>query len=212
MVEMQPKGGKKSMRPNKSNWIILSNFKNSLPIDANQRRYAPLFTAQQSAEDVHRDFGAGYFPDLWDWLRAGGFAHLTHYLQTRDLHPEYNPIGTGSARARAPETSSTREAIGASMGNYEQEILEAVAEGRDGFRNGWISSVALTKLEEQKRLRTNRTRRKAGLESLGYVEIGRSPILIMAEGAVRPTLYVRRDMKNGDTSVAAYLMSQGFAA
>ncbi|QIG67926.1 DNA primase domain-containing protein [Rhizobium phage RHph_Y60] len=212
IVEMQAKGGKKSMRPNKSNWIILSNFKNSLPIDAGTRRYAPFFTAQQSAEDVHRDFPVGYFPELWDWLRNGGFAYMTHYLQTRELNPEFNPAGTGAARARAPETSSTNEAIGASMGNYEQEVLECVSEGREGFRSGWLSSVALTKLEEQKRLRTNRTRRKMALESLGFVEFGRSPILIMAEGAVRPTLWIQRNMRDKQLTVNDYLQAQGFAA
>lgn len=213
MVEMQPKGGKKSMRPNKSNWIIFSNFRNSLPIDAGTRRYAPLFTAQQSVEDIHRDFHAGYFPEMWDWLRSGGFAYLTHYLQTRELNEEFNPIGTGPARARAPETSSTREAIGASMGNYEQEVLEAISEGREGFRNGWLSSVALTKLEEQKRIRINRTRRKMALESLGFIEHGRSPIMIMAEGAARPMLWIQRNMKERpDLSVQAYMMAQGFSA
>ncbi|QIG75354.1 DNA primase domain-containing protein [Rhizobium phage RHph_Y52] len=213
IVEMQAKGGKKSMRPNKSNWIILSNFKNSLPIDKGTRRYAPFFTAQQSAEDVHRDFPVGYFPELWDWLRNGGFAYMTHYLQTRELNPEFNPAGTGAARARAPETSSTNEAIGASMGNYEQEVLECIAEGREGFRGGWLSSVALTKLEEQKKLRTNRTRRKTALESLGFMEFGRSPILIMAEGAVRPTLWVQRNMKERpDLSVQTFMQAQGYAA
>jgi hypothetical protein len=212
-IEMQAKGGKKSMRPNKSNWIILSNFKNSLPIDANQRRYAPFFTAQQTAEDVHRDFPGGYFPDMWEWLRGGGFAYLTHYLQTRELHPDYNPCGSGAARARAPETSSTHEAIGASMGNYEHEVLEAIGEGRQGFLNGWISSVALTQLEESKRLRTNRSRRRAALETLGYVEIGRSSQMIMAEAGTRPVLWIKRELKAAgvDTSTAAYLMAQGFA-
>jgi hypothetical protein len=213
IVEMQAKGGKKAMRPNKSNWIILSNFKNSLPIDAGTRRYAPFFTAQQSADDVHRDFPVGYFPELWDWLRNGGFAHMTHYLQTRELNPEFNPIGTGAARARAPDTSSTREAIGASMGNYEQEVMEAISEGREGFRGGWLSSVALTKLEEQKRLRTNRTRRKMALESLGFMEWGRSPVLIMAEGAVRPTIWIKREMKESpDLSAQAFMIAQGYAA
>jgi hypothetical protein len=212
VVEMQAKGGKKAMRPNKSNWIIFSNFKNSLPIDSGTRRYAPLFTAQQTADDVHRDFPTGYFPDLWDWLRAGGFAYLTHYLQNRPLHPEYNPIGVGAARARAPETSSTREAIGASMGNYEQEVLEAIAECQPGFLNGWISSIALSKLEEQKRLRTNRTRRRMALESLGFVEWGRSPIMVMAEGAARPTIYCRRDMSRESLTVADFMKSQGYGA
>src|SRR5690606_16637471 len=48
MIEMQAKGGKKAMRPNKANWIIFSNYQNGLVFTAGGRRYAPFFTAQQS--------------------------------------------------------------------------------------------------------------------------------------------------------------------
>jgi hypothetical protein len=209
-VEMQAKGGKKAMRPNKSNWIIFSNFQNALPIDANQRRYAPFFTAQQTAADVRRDFPDGYFPALWEWLRNGGYAYLTHYLRTRPLHPDYNPAGKGDGAARAPVTSSTASAIGASMGRYESEIIEAVQEGTPGFLNGWISSIALKSLEERERLRISPIKRKAALESMGYFELGRSPILIMGEGMKRPTLYCTREVRDGGADVQRYIRDQGF--
>lgn len=209
-IEMQAKGGKKSMRPNRSNWIIFSNFQNALPIDANQRRYAPFFTAQQTAEDVARDFSGDYFPKMWEWLNNGGFEHLTHYLRTRSLHPEFDPAGSGAAAARAPETSSTPKAVTASRGRFEQEVLEAVESGKPGFRSPWISSTAVTALVKDLRLRISPVRLRAALESLGYVQWGRSTVVIMAEGGTKPVLYVKKGFE--DQGVTDYLISQGFSA
>lgn len=207
MIEMQAKGGKKSMRPNLANWLILSNYQNALPIDANQRRYAPLFTAQQSAEDVSRDFAPGHFQRLWDWLRDGGYEYMTHYLRTRPLDPRFNPVTT--TKDRAPETSSTVRAISASRGRFESEVLEAVESGRKGFIEPWISSTALTALTKELHLRISTPKVAAALESLGYVKWGRSSQVIMSEGGTKPVLYVK---KGGESlSVRDFEVSQGYA-
>lgn len=204
-VEMQAKGGKKAMRPNKSNWLILSNYQNALPIDANQRRYAPFFTHQQSVEDVRRDFPEGYFPALWNWLRDGGYEYITHYLQTRPLHPEFNPVN--ATRDRAPETSSTAKAVQASRGRFEQEILEAIEAGAAGFRNGWISSNAVTRLTNELRLRISPVKLRAALESLGFVQWGRSTQVIMEEGGTKPVLYIQKG-KTG--TIQDFISAQGY--
>lgn len=209
-IEVQPKGGAKTMVENYANWMLTSNHKAAIPITANQRRISPLFCAQQDVADVTRDFPPNYFPTLWDWCRDGGFAALTHYLQNRPLDPDLNPAGRGLGAARAPDTSSTAEAIGASMGNYEQEVVEAIAEGVQGFRGGWISSVALESLAERRKLRITRPRRKMALETLGYVEFGRSPVMVMSEGAVRPVLYFKKAMRDTGLTVQDYLEKQGF--
>ena len=51
----------------------------------------------------------------------------------------------------APVTSSMSEAVSLSLGAVEQEIQEAIAEGRVGFKGGWVSSLALATLLEQLR-------------------------------------------------------------
>lgn len=209
-IEMQAKGGKKMMRPNKANWIIFSNFQNGLVFTASDRRYAPFFTAQQRAEDLARDGMTGrYFPDLWAWLDRGGYEHMTHFLRTFQCIDEFNPAGTGAGAARAPETSSTVEAIGASMGRFEQEVLEAVQSATAGFRNGWISGNRLRELEDKLRLRMSPAKRKAALESMGYVSWGRSTQIVMAEGGTKPTLYCKKGMES--MGIEEFIKAQGYA-
>lgn len=211
MIEMQAKGGKKAMRPNKANWIIFSNYQNGLVFTAGGRRYAPFFTAQQSAEDIERaGMGGNYFPFMWEWLRRGGYAFMTHFLKTYECDPEFDPAGTLAGAARAPDTSSTMAAIGASMGRFEMELLEMVESGAPGFRNGWVSGTKLRELEDKLRLRMSAVRRKAALESLGYVPWGRSTQMIMSEGGAKPVLYVKKGLETA--SLQHFLESQGYAA
>lgn len=208
-IEMQAKGGKKSMRPNKANWIIFSNYQNGLVFTTADRRYAIFFTAQQTAEDVIRAGMSGrYFPDLWNWLREGGYAHMTWFLSTYQLDPEFSPIGYGPGAARAPETTSTGAAVTASMGRYEAAIVEAVESGEIGFRGGWISSWVLSKLEKDLGLRLNPLKRKSALESLGYVSWGRSTTVVLMESGTKPTLYCKRGLEG--LGVVEYERAQGY--
>lgn len=209
-IEMQAKGGKKMMRPNKANWIIFSNFQNGLIFTANDRRYCVFFTAQQSREDMVRDgMVDDYFPRLWNWLNNDdGYEKMTWFLRNYELDAEFSPVGTGHGAARAPSTSSTGAAITASMGRLEMEIIEAVESGKVGFRGGWISSNAINQLEKDLRLRMNGIKRKAALESLGYVLWGRSTTVVMAEGGTKPTLYCKAGMEG--MTVAEFERAQGY--
>lgn len=211
MIEMQAKGGKKMMRPNKANWVIFSNYQNGLVFTAGGRRYAPFFTAQQTAEDIERDgMGGNYFPFMWEWLRRGGYAYMTHFLQTYQCDPEFDPAGTMAGAARAPETSSTMAAIGASMGRFEMELLEMIESGAQGFRNGWVSGTKLRELEEKLRLRMSPAKRKSALEALGYVSWGRSTQVVMGEGGTKPTLYCRKELSAA--GVQDFVTAQGYPA
>ena len=109
-----------------------------------------------------------YFPSLYAWFKGDGAAYLTHFFKNYAIPPEFD--FTKEAH-RAPLSSSTAEAIEASVGPVEQEIMEAVAEGRIGFRGGWISSIHLSQLLEAKRLSARMPNRKRGkmLEDLGFV-------------------------------------------
>ena len=85
----------------------------------NDRRICTLFSAQQQAADLARDGMVGdYFPSLYNWLRADGYAIVSELLHTFPIPNEYNPA-TGCQRA--PVTSSTAEAIKGSTGGIERE-------------------------------------------------------------------------------------------
>jgi hypothetical protein len=152
-----------------ANFILNCNPKDGLRKVRDDRRFAIFFTAQQSAADIQRDgMGGSYFPDLYSWLKGDGYAIVAEYLATYEIPDELNP-GTYASH-RAPITSSTNDAIEHGVGHVEQEIMEAIEEGRPGFAGGWVSSIALDKLLES--IRMTRAippnRRREVLQSLGY--------------------------------------------
>lgn len=164
---IEGKGADAVVRDICCNFIFNCNPKGGIPKTANDRRIAPFYTAQQEVAHLARDGMVGdYFPRLWDWLRAGGFAYVTHYLRTFAIPDELNPA---KLCQRAPSTTSTAEAIAESFGPVEQEVLEAIAEGRQGFRGGWISSHFVVALLAEKRKDLALTKQRDMLATLGYV-------------------------------------------
>lgn len=180
------------------NFILNSNHKDALRKTDGDRRYAPFFTAQQTKDDIIRDgMGGDYFPNLYEWLRTDGYAIMAEYLHTYQIPDALNPaVGLH----RAPRTSSTAEAIQASLGSIEQSILEAVNEARSGFAGGYISSTALEELLS--RMRATRTippnKRRDLLLTLGYdyhphLADGRLNSPSDIDGGRRPRLFVKPD-------------------
>ena len=175
------------------NFIFNSNHRDGAPKGQNDRRICPLFTAQQSGADVLRDMGGEYFTHIWHWLEhEQGFAKLTYWLRHYDIPAELDPT---RGATRAPDTSSTVDAIAYGLGAVEQEILEAVEQGRTGFRGDWISSHWLDDLLKEIRKDIHRTKRKEIVERMGYVthpalSRGRVNNIIAPDGC-KPRLYVR---------------------
>ena len=219
-IESQGKGADQIMIDNRANFIMCSNHRDAVQKTERDRRYAVFYTAQQESSHFARDAMDGdYFPKLYDWLRAGGYAAVAWYLKHFEICDEFNPA---TVCQRAPRTSSTTEAINESRGSIEQEILEAIATGDPGFRNGWVSSIALDKMLQEHGMarRVPRNKRKDMLASIGYVPHpalpgGRCPtplfqeqgcpILYVKGGSLAATLVVRAEVE------ATYLISQGYA-
>jgi hypothetical protein len=175
-VPIEGKGSNQTTGDNRINGLLFTNHKEAVPIDVDSRRYSIFYTAQQSNADIiAAGMGGGYFPDLYDWVYGrGDYAHLgpnyglaviNNYLCEMPLTAELDPAGLC---VRAPATTSTSLALRLSLGKAEQEILEAVEEGRPGFAGGWISSIALDRLLEHLRAPVPRNKRKDMLEALGY--------------------------------------------
>ena len=204
-IEVEAKGIDKRMIDNYANWIFCTNHRDAILKTRDERRYGIYFTAQQSYEDILRDgMGGDYFPKLWDWFRAVGFARVTNYLQNYKVPAELDPALSAH---RSPTTSSTFAAITASMGRAEQELTEAIEAGEQGFRQGWVSTYAIETLFKEKHIRMSRHKTSEMLEAMGFKSIGRAEKPIISESGKRPVLYVRRDLyqpnMNGETYVAA---------
>ena len=177
------------------NFIFNSNRKAGLRKTKNDRRICPLFCAQQQDTDLKRDGMDGdYMPDLYDWLKADGYAIVSELLHTLPIPDEFNPA---TKCHRAPISTTTNEAIRESVGGVEQEIEEAIAQGIPGFCGGWISSIMIDRLLE----RLNRARsithakRKEMLEAMGFVwhpalSRGRVNNMVLPD-AGKPCLFVK---------------------
>ena len=171
-LEIQGKGDNQISKEICANFILNSNHKNAIRKTKNDRRFCVFYTAQQHESDLERDgMGGDYFPDLYDWLKAGGYAAVHHMLKNLVIPIEFNPaLQCGGKAHRAPKTSTTNQVIEASMGGIEQEILEAIQEERPGFCGGWVSSLALDKLLTELRAQSKlpRTKRREIMQQLGY--------------------------------------------
>ena len=180
-----------------ANFMFNSNHQDGLRKKKNDRRICPLFSAQQNADDLVRDGMHGdYFPNLYDWLRADGYAIVADLLHTFPIPDEFNPA---TSCQRAPETTSTVSAIAAGAGGVEQEILEAIEQGLPGFCGGWISSIQLDFLLEKlgAARRVTHSKRKEMLHDLGYdyhpaLHDGRVNNLVLPDNG-KPRLFIHKN-------------------
>lgn len=218
-IEIQGKGADQITGDNFANWMMFSNHKGAIALEQNDRRYSVFYTPHQSKADIEGDgMDRAYFTALHEWLDYDdGYAKCNNWLQKYEIEAEFDPA-TGRT---APTTSSTVESIEASMGVVEQEVTEAIDEGVAGFRGGWVSSIALQTLLENRRMDklVPRNKRKELMETLGYawhstLHKGRSPTVVLQEGG-RPKLFsknghVNSNLESGHAVVNAYNKAQGY--
>lgn len=180
-IETQSKGIDQEMFDNCTNWIMFTNYQDAIPINANSRRFCVMYSALQSVDDLRNaGMDGDYFNRLYAWLRNGGASAVVEWLQRYPIPDEFNPARYAT---RAPQSSSHAEVLEASRTPIEQHIMAAVEGGLQGFRGGWLSSIALSNFlhEQSVRVPGPRTIAKA-LENLGYHKIGKSTRPYFQEG------------------------------
>jgi len=194
-IEVQFKGRDQYTAYVIANFMMFSNHKDPIKITYDQRRYWMHYCPQQTEADIRRDgMGGRYFVEIYDWLKNhDGYAIVAEYLWTYQIPAALNPA---TELQRAPRSTSTDEAVLATMGPVEQHILEAVEEERQGFRGGYISSYCLDELlKEIRSERLSPYRRLLILQGLGYtrhpyLRNGRVDNPVMSEGG-KPILYYK---------------------
>lgn len=192
LLDMQGKGADQVMGENCANGMMCMNPRDGIRAGNNERRYCIFFTAQQDLDDLKRDGMCGtYFNKLWDWARAGGFAHITDYLRTYDIADEFNPAG--DCRGRAPLTSSSDAVLVESLTAVEAEIVELCNQESLGMTGGWISSISLVR-----NLDRNISKKQIPviLKNIGYIPHpglpnGRSTTMIPFDSG-KPRIYVKK--------------------
>lgn len=189
-IEIQAKGIDQRTGDNFANFLTFSNHKDAVLKTRNDRRYAVFFSAQQEADDLKRDGMTGrYFPELYQWLRADGHKHITDYLANYPIPDKLNPAVLCD---RAPDTSSTEEAIIESFGPAEQTLRDAVELEKPGFRGELIDyESALLYLKNNGRPIGPRAMTVA-LHNLGYIRHPVSPDGRIRVDGFRRRIYVKR--------------------
>lgn len=177
-----------------ANFIMNSNYKDAVMKTRNDRRFGIFYTAQQCVEDLLRDgMGPEYMSKLYDWFNNGGSAIITEMLYTYNIPNEFNPAYGG----RAPETTSTAEAIELCLSPVQQEIVEAAEAGRVGFMGGWLSSIHLETLLSDMRVKLSSEKRKKLIADLGYIthpglDDGRACNPVPLDMGRKPRLYIKK--------------------
>lgn len=224
-IEIQKKGVDQVSGDICCNFMINSNYKDALGSLKGSRRYCVFYSAQQDKEiDLLRDgMGGEYFSNLYNWLRgdgkftgeSSGYAKVAQFLNDYAIPDEFNP--TMSCQT-APTTSSTAEAATIGMGSVEQEVLEAIEEGRTGFAGGWVSSFALDKLIDllRKGNQVPRNKRRELMRSIGYdyhpgLKDGRVNNVIAIEDG-KPRLYIKAGHVSSNFTSGAEIARQYAAA
>lgn len=220
VLEVQIKGREKQVIDNRANFFMTTNHEDAIKVTEDTRRWCMFFTAQQSKKDKERcGMGGSYFPHLYRWLRAEGYEIVNDYLRTYIIQDEFNPAGVC---IEAPATSAYIKASDIGKGRIEQEVLEAVAMGMQGFRGNWMSSVVLDKFLRDRHLDrfVPHVKRRKFLVSLGYdyhpaLPGGRATLPIIQEGNNRPLLYCRMDAvpfaQDPIDARNRYMYDQGYA-
>ena len=144
-------------------WFFLTNYLDSmLANDINERRYAHLVSALQTAEQVARAFpddwwitrypavvqaaggpGLSWFRYYKFWWEMGGAEAVRAVLEN---YPAAIP-------GRAPITTTRHIAESASEPEMVTQVREAVAASLPGFRGGFASSIAIRELMKAEGLR-----------------------------------------------------------
>jgi len=200
-----------------ANFIVNSNHKDAIRKTADDRRWCVMFCAQQSKEDKIRDgLTDMYFKSLYGWLQKDGYAIVAEFLRTYQIPEEF---GLDCLRGDAPDTSSTEEAIAVSLGRVEQEVMEAIQSGQQGFAGGWVSSLALDAMLKSQRmdLAMPRSKRRGMMVALGFehhpaFRDGRCTAVLPGT-TTRPILYIKKDhwaagLMSGSEVMKAYLAAQ----
>ena len=119
--------------PNFTSYLLLSNHKDCIPIDGEDRRYCVIYSRLQTSEQLHDYFGgvkgvATYFDTLFNKTRArpDALAHFfTHYV----VCPSFDPFG------RAPYTESKGQMVDLAVSEHRDVLDELISKYEDALIN-----------------------------------------------------------------------------
>jgi len=171
VVQIEEKGRDQRTVPNFQTYLLLTNHKDALPVNENDRRYAPIFSRVQSEEQLFEELGGrlgadAYFTKLFDESERRADA-LSFFLRNWKISAGF------SAKGRAPHTSAREEMIALGVSPDRSLIEDAIDLMRCDVINETVLDVTwLNKLCEAEGTMLPKTRAiSAILLEMGYKQI-----------------------------------------
>lgn len=169
-VEIHPKGKDPYTVPNTTNYLMLTNFDDGVPINDNDRRCmmlrTPFLTKEAlEAELQRRGFAdsGDYYKRLFDSIKYHAGA-LRKWLINRELHPKFEPNG------RAPDTEARALAVDLSTREDEGVLDLVLAEGAFGVYENLVDTRSLgLEIERAGGEKPHTARYKSLLASRGFL-------------------------------------------
>ena len=171
MIQINDKGVKQYMTYNTTNYMCFTNYKDSLPLSDDDRRWWVIFVPIQSLDDLKNYVGETaktYFPKLFNAIRNYG-AEVRKWLLEYDITKEF--LDT----KQAPMTEYKQIMIATEESSFEglEEIKELIETGGKYFNKHVISSPDLfdALLFEHPNLEFKTTQKNIILKKLGYMSL-----------------------------------------
>lgn len=141
MIQINDKGVKQFMTYNTTNYICFTNFKDSLPLSEDDRRWWVIFVPIESLDDITKAVGEDarvYLDKLFTAVRENG-GQIHKWLK------EYKISDKFMATKQAPMTDYKMTMIATEEGSIEglSEAKELIAKGSKWFNKDVISSSDL---------------------------------------------------------------------
>jgi hypothetical protein len=182
MIQINDKGVKQFMTYNTTNYICFTNYKDSLPLDSDDRRWWVIFVNIDSLDEMSNIVGESaitYFPNLFNAVRTYG-SEIRKWLLEYNLTDEFLSI------KQAPITNEKLNMIATEECSLEGyvEIKEMIEKGSKYYNKNVISSSDLFSdfIFENPDIELNNSKKNYILKKLGFTA---SSKLIKIEGKSR---------------------------
>ena len=194
MIQINDKGVKQHMTYNTTNYMCFTNYKDSLPLEQDDRRWWVLFVPIQSLDEMPKYVGeeaVTYFPRLFNCIRKYGH-EVRRWLLDYEITKEFKKL------KQAPMTSSKLTMIATEETSFEGliEVKDMIKQGGQYYNEDVVSSVDLfAAMEfEYPDLDFKTTRRNLLLKRLGYTLL---PHPVKVDGKSR-RLWTKQPMEAAD--------------
>lgn len=171
-ISVEEKGRDSRTVPNFTNYLLLTNHKDAIPLGDGDRRYCVLFSALQSASQMDKAFSAGggtdaYFKRLFDGSERRIDA-LAHYLLNRKISADFMP------RGNAPMTGAKTQMMSLAVSPEREALEDAIETHQCPVINDQVIDITTladyAEMEPGAPLPTGRTLAKI-LTELGYEKV-----------------------------------------